>query len=176
MYEHDDGVVLIDQHSAHERVLYDRLMRAFEGGSLPSQRLLFPETLHLGSAEQDALDAHRSALEKIGFEIEDFGGQSIVVHSVPMLHARFDALRCLRETLASMTGDRAAAVHGRHERLVATLACRAAIKAGDAMQPDERRALLGELAHATLAAHDVHGRSAVVRLSWSELERRFGRR
>lgn len=176
MYEHEDGIVIIDQHSAHERVLYDRLMRAFEGGSLPSQRLLFPETLHLGGAEQEALDAHRGELEKIGFEIEDFGGQSIVVHSVPMLHARFDALRCLRETLASITGDRGASVHGRHERLVATLACRAAIKAGDALRPDERRALLGELAHATFAAHDVHGRSAVVRLPWSELERRFGRR
>ncbi|MGH7714326.1 MAG: DNA mismatch repair endonuclease MutL, partial [Gemmatimonadaceae bacterium] len=176
VYEHDEGVVLVDQHSAHERVLYEQLMRAFEGGALPSQRLLFPVTLHLGAEELDALDAHRAALEKIGFEIEDFGGQSIVLHSVPMLHARFDALRCLRETLASLTGDRGAAVHGKHERLVATLACRAAIKAGDAMQPGERRALLADLARTSLAAHDVHGRSAIVRLSWAELERRFGRR
>ncbi len=175
MYEHDDGIVFIDQHSAHERVLYDRLMRAFEAGSLPSQRLLFPETLHLGSAEQDALDEHRSALEKVGFEIEDFGGQSIVVHSVPTLHARFDALRSLRETLASLTGDRGASVHGRHERLVATLACRAAIKAGDALQRDEMRTLLRDLARASFAAHDVHGRSADGRLSWAELERRVGR-
>ncbi|HJU73462.1 MAG TPA: DNA mismatch repair endonuclease MutL [Gemmatimonadaceae bacterium] len=176
VYEHDEGVVVVDQHSAHERILYERIMRAFESGTLPSQRLLFPETLHLSAAEMEALEAHRSTLEKIGFQIEDFGGQSIVVHSVPVLHRRFDALRCLRETLAGMTGDRAAATHGRHEKLVATLACRAAIKAGDPLQPGEARALLGELAHVSLAAHDVHGRSAVVRLSWDELERRFGRR
>ncbi|MGQ0642167.1 MAG: DNA mismatch repair endonuclease MutL [Gemmatimonadaceae bacterium] len=176
VYEHDEGVVLVDQHSAHERVLYERLMRAFERGDLPSQRLLFPVTLHLGAEEQEALEEHRSALERIGFEIEDFGGQSIVAHSVPTLHSRFDAMRCLRETLASLTGDRGAAAHGRHERLVATLACRAAIKAGDAMQLGERRALLADLARTSLAAHDVHGRSAIVRLSWAELERRFGRR
>ncbi len=176
VYEQDEGVVVVDQHSAHERVLYERLMRSFEGGSLPSQRLLFPVTLHLGAGEQEALEEHRAALEKIGFEIEDFGGQSVVLHSVPTLHARFDALRCLRETLASLTGDRGSAVHGRHEHLVATLACRAAIKAGDAMQPGERRALLADLAKTSLGAHDVHGRSAIVRLSWAELERRFGRR
>jgi DNA mismatch repair protein MutL len=176
VYEHDDGVILVDQHSAHERVLYERLLRAFEGGTLPSQRLLFPVTLHLGTGEQEALEEHRAALEKIGFEIEDFGGQSVVVHSVPTLHPRFDAMRCLRETLASLTGDRGAATHGQHERLVATLACRAAIKAGDALQPGERRALLADLAKTSLAAHDVHGRSAIVRLSWAELERRLGRR
>jgi DNA mismatch repair protein MutL len=176
VYEHDEGVVVVDQHSAHERVLYERLMRLFEGGTLPSQRLLFPATLHLGAGEQEALEEHRADLEKVGFEIEDFGGQSVVVHSVPTLHARFDALRCLRETIASLTGDRGAAVHGRHERLVATLACRAAIKAGDVLQPGERRALLADLAKTSLGAHDVHGRSAIVRLSWAELERRFGRR
>jgi DNA mismatch repair protein MutL len=176
VYEHDDGVVVVDQHSAHERILYEKLLAAFEGGSLTSQRLLFPVTLHLGGEEQEALEEHRASLEKVGFEIEDFGGQSVVVHSVPVLHTRFDALRCLRETLASLTGDRGAAVHGRHERLIATLACRAAIKAGDALQPGERRALLADLARTDLSAHDVHGRSAIVRLSWIELERRFGRR
>lgn len=175
-YEHDDGVVIVDQHSAHERVLYDRLMHAFEAGRMPSQRLLFPETLHLSGGELEALDEHRADLERIGFEIEDFGGQSIVVHSVPVLHARFDAMRCLRETLASLTGDRGAAVHGKHELLVATIACKAAIKAGDALQQSEMQALLRALARVSFAAHDVHGRSAVVRLSWIELERRFGRR
>ncbi len=176
LYEHDDGVVLVDQHSAHERVLYDRLMHAFEAGRMPSQRLLFPETLHLSSSEQEALDEHRADLEKTGFEIEDFGGQSIVVQSVPVLHARFDAMRCLRETLASLTGDRGPAVHSRHEHLVATMACKAAIKAGDALQSGEMQALLRDLSRVSFAAHDVHGRSAVVRLSWIELERRFGRR
>ena len=176
MFERDDGVVLIDQHSAHERVLYERFMRMLECGDAPAQRLLFPLSLHLSSAEAEAFDAHRTLFERLGFEIEGFGGHSLLVRSVPMPHPRFDPERCLRETLATLSGDRAPAVHARHERLAATVACKAAIKAGDALSPEEMRALFVSLAFTTLPAHDVHGRSTVVHLSWDELERRFGRR
>jgi DNA mismatch repair protein MutL len=176
MFERDDGVVLIDQHSAHERVLFERFMRALECGETPAQRLLFPLTLHLGPAEADAFDAHRELFEKLGFEIEGFGGHTLLVRSVPMPHPRFDAERCLRETLAALTGDRDASAAPRHQRLAATVACKAAIKAGDMMSPAEMRALFAALASTQLPAHDVHGRSTVVHLSWDELERRFGRR
>ncbi|MGQ0538343.1 MAG: DNA mismatch repair endonuclease MutL [Gemmatimonadaceae bacterium] len=176
MYAHDDGIILIDQHSAHERVLYERLLHAFEGGQLPSQRLLFAETLHLAAAELEALEANREAIERTGYAIEDFGGTSVVVNSVPVLHPRFDALRALRDTLAALTGDRVPSAHGRHESLIATLACKAAIKAGDALQREEMNGLVRDLARVRLAPHDVHGRAAIVRLSWDELERKFGRR
>jgi DNA mismatch repair protein MutL len=176
MFERDDGVVLIDQHSAHERVLFERFMRALECGETPAQRLLFPLTLHLGPAEGDAFDAHRELFERLGFEVEGFGGHTLIVRSVPMPHARFDAERCLRETLASLTGDRDASAAPKHQRLAATVACKAAIKAGDTMSPAEMRALFAALASTQLPAHDVHGRSTVVHLSWDELERRFGRR
>ena len=176
MFERDDGVVLIDQHSAHERVLFERFMRALECGETPAQRLLFPLTLHLGPAEGDAFDAHRELFERLGFEVEGFGGHTLIVRSVPMPHARFDAERCLRETLASLTGDRDASAAPKHQRLAATVACKAAIKAGDSMSPAEMRALFVALASTQLPAHDVHGRSTVVHLSWDELERRFGRR
>jgi DNA mismatch repair protein MutL len=175
MFEHDDGVVLIDQHSAHERVLYERFMRGIERGESPSQRLLFPLTLHLAPAEADAFDANRAMLATLGFEVEAFGGHTVLVHSVPTPHPRFDAERCLRETLASLAGDRDTAAHGRHERLAATVACKAAIKAGDEMSAGEMRALFVALSETRLPAHDVHGRSTIVRLSWAELERRFGR-
>jgi DNA mismatch repair protein MutL len=176
MFERDDGVVLIDQHSAHERVLFEGFMRALECGETPAQRLLFPLTLHLGPAEADAFDAHRELFEKLGFEIDGFGGHTLLVRSVPMPHPRFDAERCLRETLAALTGDRDASAAPRHQRLAATVACKAAIKAGDMMSPAEMRALFAALASTQLPAHDVHGRSTVVHLSWDELERRFGRR
>jgi len=175
MFEHEDGVILIDQHSAHERVLYEEFLGVLERGEAPSQRLLFPMTLHLGPEEADAFDAHRAAFEKLGFEMEGFGGHSLLVNAVPMPHPRFDAERCLRETLAALTGDRAAGEAKRHERLAATFACKAAIKAGDAMSPGEMRALYLALANTKLPAHDVHGRSTIVRLSWDELDRRFGR-
>jgi DNA mismatch repair protein MutL len=176
MYEHDEGVVLIDQHSAHERVLYEQFMTAFTEGRPSGQRLLFPLTLHMGPAEGDAFEENRELFEQLGFEIEGFGGHTLLVRSVPMPHARFDAERCLRETLDALTGDRMPGTVARHERLAATVACKAAVKAGDVMSPAEMRALYLALGRTTLPAHDVHGRATIVRLSWDELERRFGRR
>jgi DNA mismatch repair protein MutL len=175
LFERDDGVVLIDQHSAHERVLYERLMTRLQGGDVSVQTLLFPLTLHLSLAEADAFDAHRDAFVALGFGIEGFGGQTLVVQSVPMPHPRFDAERALRETLASLAGDRIASTASRHERLAMTVACKAAVKAGDTLTTAEMRALFADLARTTLPAHDVHGRATIVQLSWDELDRRFGR-
>jgi DNA mismatch repair protein MutL len=175
-FERDDGVVLIDQHAAHERVLYEKFMRALEAGASPAQRLLFPLTLHVNPAESEAFDAHREALARIGFEIEEFGGHTLLVHAVPVPHQRFDAERCLRDTLAALAGDRLPATAGQHEHLAATLGCKAAVKAGDLLSDDEMRALLRALAATTLPAHDVHGRATLVHVAWDEIERRFGRR
>ncbi len=175
LFERDDGVVLIDQHSAHERVLYEKLMSKLNGGDAIIQTLLFPLTLHLSPAEADAYEAHRDAFVALGFGIEGFGGQTLVVQSVPMPHHRFDAERALRETLASLAGDRIASTAARHERLAMTVACKAAVKAGDTLSMSEMRALFADLARTTLPAHDVHGRATIVQLSWDELDRRFGR-
>jgi DNA mismatch repair protein MutL len=175
-FEHQDGLVLIDQHSAHERVLYEEFMGALETGRAPAQRLLLPLTLHLGPAEADAFEANREYLEKLGFEIEGFGGSTLIVNTVPMPHRRFDAERCLRESLDALTGDRVAGTATRHEHLAATVACKAAIKAGEQLSQGEMRALFGSLRDTKLPAHDVHGRSTIVQLSWDELDRRFGRK
>jgi DNA mismatch repair protein MutL len=175
-FEHEQGLVLIDQHSAHERVLYEQFMRTLESGSSAAQRLLLPLTLHLGPAEADAFESNREYLERLGFEIEGFGGNTLIVNTVPMPHPRFDAERCLRETLDSLTGDRVAGAAARHERLAATVACKAAIKAGDELSQGEMRSLFAALRDTTLPAHDVHGRSTIVHLTWDEVERRFGRR
>lgn len=174
-FERHDALVLIDQHAAHERVLYERFVQAFEGGQLPSQRLLFPLTLHLSPAEAEVFEAEREALGKLGFEAEAFGGSSVLVHSVPAPHPRFDAERCLRDTLAALTGDRDPSTHARHTRLIATVACKAAVKGGDLLAPEEMRALYIALARTTLPAHDVHGRATILQLGWGEIDRRFGR-
>jgi DNA mismatch repair protein MutL len=175
-FEHEDGLVLIDQHSAHERVLYEQFMHTLESGAAPAQRLLLPLTLHLGPAEGEAFDSNREYLERLGFEVEGFGGHTLIVNTVPMPHRRFDAERCLRETLDSLTGDRVAGAAAKHERLAATVACKAAIKAGEELSQGEMRALFAALRDTTLPAHDVHGRSTIVHLTWDEVERRFGRR
>ena len=175
-FEHEDGLVLIDQHSAHERVLYEQFMGTLESGAAPAQRLLLPLTLHLGPAEGEAFDSNREYLERLGFEVEGFGGHTLIVNTVPMPHRRFDAERCLRETLDALTGDRIAGVAAKHERLAATVACKAAIKAGEQLSQGEMRSLFAALRDTTLPAHDVHGRSTIVHLTWEEVERRFGRR
>jgi DNA mismatch repair protein MutL len=174
-FERHDALVLIDQHSAHERVLYERFLGEMESGNAASQQLLFPLTLHLAPAEAEAFEQCREFLARLGFVAEPFGGNSVMVHAVPSPHPRFDAERCLRDTLAALTGDRAPGAHGRHERLAATVACKAAIKAGDLLAPDEMRALYLALARTTLPAHDVHGRATILQLGWDELDRRFGR-
>jgi DNA mismatch repair protein MutL len=175
-FDHEEGLVLIDQHSAHERVLYEQFMNTLESGSTPAQRLLLPLTLHLGPAEGEAFDANRVYLERLGFEVEGFGGHTLIVNTVPMPHPRFDAERCLRETLDSLTGDRVAGAAAKHERLAATVACKAAIKAGEELSQGEMRSLFAALRDTRLPAHDVHGRSTIVYLTWDEVERRFGRR
>jgi DNA mismatch repair protein MutL len=175
-FEHEDGLVLIDQHSAHERVLYEQFMHSLETGAAPAQRLLLPLTLHLGPAEGEAFDSNREYLERLGFEVEGFGGHTLIVNTVPMPHPRFDAERCLRQTLDALTGDRVAGVATKHERLAATVACKAAIKAGEELSQAEMRSLFAALRDTTLPAHDVHGRSTIVHLTWDEVERRFGRR
>ena len=175
LVERAEGMLIVDQHSAHERVLYERLMARVRGGN-DSQRLLLPEALRLSSVELEALDVYREELERLGFELEGFGGDTILVTAVPVLHPRFDPLRALRETLADLAGDRWTATGTTQERLLATLACKAAIRAGEVLSREEMLALLRDLESTALPAHDVHGRSGVLWLGWDELERRFGRR
>ena len=176
MFEREDGLVLIDQHSAHERVLFERFLGTLERGEAPSQRLLFPLTLHLGPAEADAFEEHQDLFTALGFEVEGFGGHTLIIRAVPMPHPRFDAERCIRETLDALAGNRFASVASRHERLAATVACKAAIKAGDTLSPGEMRALYTALGDTELPAHDVHGRATIVHVPWDEVDRRFGRR
>lgn len=175
VFQAGQAVSIVDQHSAHERVLYEDVMRQLSGDGAPAQRLLLPLTLDFMPAELDAIDAHRELLSRIGYEIEPFSGRSIVVHTAPNPHPRFEAARCLQELVADLAGGRFGGWQNRLERFAATYACRAAIKAGQTLDADEMRQLIVRLLSATLPAHDVHGRPSMVQLPKEELERRFGR-
>ena len=175
LFQTDAGVAIVDQHSAHERVLYEDVMRQLSGDGATAQRLLLPLTLDFAPTELDAIEAHRELLTRIGYEIEPFSGRSIVVHTAPNPHPRFEAARCLQELVADLSGGRFGGWQNRLERFAATYACRAAIKAGQALDAGEMRELIVRLLTATLPAHDVHGRPSMVQLPKEELERRFGR-
>jgi len=175
LFQTDTGVAIVDQHSAHERVLYEDVMRQLTGDGVPAQRLLLPLTLDFSPPELEAIDAHRELLQRVGFEIEPFSGRSIVVHTVPNPHPRFEGARCIQELVADLAGGRFGGWQNRLERFAATYACRAAIKAGNRLDAEEMRELVVRLLTATLPAHDVHGRPSMVQLPKDELERRFGR-
>jgi DNA mismatch repair protein MutL len=176
MYEAPEGIVIVDQHSAHERVLYETVMRQLTGGDAPAQRLLLPLTLELTDEELDAVEAHGEAIRRVGFEAEPFGGRAVVLHTVPAPHPRFDAGRCFRELIADLARGRFGGWANRLERFAATFACRAAVKGGERLDQREMRELLLRLFATDLPPHDVHGRSTIVQLPREELERRFGRR
>ena len=176
VYEGPDGVVIVDQHSAHERVLFETVMAQLAGGDAPAQRLLLPLTIELTDEELDAVETHGEQLRRVGFEAEPFGGRAVVVHAVPAPHPRFDAGACFREVVADLARGRFGGWANRLERFAATYACRAAVKAGQRLDERERRELLLRLFATDLPPHDVHGRSTIVQLPREELERRFGRR
>lgn len=176
LVEGEAGLLIVDQHSAHERVLFERAMEAIARGDAASQTLLFPLTIQLTGAELDALDAGRDLIEKMGYEVEPFGGQAVIVHAAPAPHPRFDAERCLREMIADLAGGRFGGLANRMERYASTFACRAAIKAGHPLNRQEMEELIARLFASALPAHDVHGRPTIVQLPRIELERRFGRR
>jgi DNA mismatch repair protein MutL len=176
LYEAPEGVVIVDQHSAHERVLYELVMAQLTGADPPAQRLLLPLTLELTDEELDAVEAHGEELRRVGFEAEPFGGRAVAVHAVPAPHPRFDAEACFRETVADLARGRFGGWANRLERFAATYACRAAVKAGQRLEQREMRELLLRLFATDLPPHDVHGRSTIVQLPREELERRFGRR
>jgi DNA mismatch repair protein MutL len=176
VYQAPEGVVIVDQHSAHERVLYELVMAQLTGADPPAQRLLLPLTLELTDEELDAVESHGEELRRVGFEAEPFGGRAVAVHAVPSPHPRFDAEACFRETVADLARGRFGGWANRLERFAATYACRAAVKAGQRLDQREMRELLLRLFATDLPPHDVHGRSTIVQLPREELERRFGRR
>jgi DNA mismatch repair protein MutL len=171
------GLIIVDQHSAHERVLYEEMMRGFADGGQPSQRLLFPLTLRLSPAECALVDELSSLLTQAGFEVEPFGGRSIIIHAVPHPHPYFDAERCLREMVAELTqgSPLVDAARNQHQRIALSFACKAAIKAGQRLSPAEMSELFDRLFATELPYHDIHGRPTVVQLSLPELHSRFGR-
>jgi DNA mismatch repair protein MutL len=171
------GLIIIDQHSAHERILFEALMADFAAAGQPGQRLLFPLTLRLTPAEHGIVDSNAALFERAGYEIEPFGGRTVIVHAAPNPHPYFDAERCLRDMLAELTAgsELTRAAKNQHERIAMLFACKGAIKAGQRLSPLEMERLFEQLFATELPYHDVHGRPTIIRLSIEELERRFGR-
>jgi DNA mismatch repair protein MutL len=171
------SLVVLDQHAAHERVLFERLRQGYAGKGLASQRLLLPVIVELGLEQAGALAAHQGRLAAFGFEAEAFGGRSWSVAAVPALLTRASPgplFADLAEQLVHL-GSVAAAEDALND-VLATMACHAAVRAHDPLSHDELRALLVQLDDIDFKVRCPHGRPVVTELSLAELERRVERR
>ncbi len=173
--EGPDGLYLIDQHTAHERVLLERLRRQREQQAVPSQRLLNPLTVELTPQQMAVVEEHRQTLRRLGFEVEPFGGLTVLVRTLPdVLKHHPDPAAALAEVLDGAIYDRSGLSW--EERLTIYAACRGAVKAGDPLTHEEMVELIRQLERTDLSRTCAHGRPTVVKLSQAQLEREFGRR
>ena len=172
-----DGIIILDQHAAHERILYERIMAGFEGGGSEGQRLLFPFTIRLTRPELEIVESLSEPLTRLGFDLSAFGHNALLVQSVPSPHPYFDAEQCIREMIRELLdgSDLLRSASNQNERVAMSFACRGAIKAGQKLAQEEMHELFDQLFATELPYHDIHGRPTVVRLGLGELRRKFGR-
>lgn len=175
--EGPEGLFLIDQHAAHERILYEQYMmqRAGEHGEVAKQHLLEPLTLHVGARLTGLVAAHLETLQRIGFEIEPFGGDAFLVRAAPAVLAGEDPMRVLEEIVAAL-GERRNLVDETIEATLVKMVCkRAAVKAGQLLSDLEMQELVRQLERCQSPRTCPHGRPTMIQLSASELEKAFGR-
>ena len=174
--ESEDGIYLLDQHAAAERVTFTRLRKQYQGRAVPSQALLFPVTLDVLPAEAELVELRGKEMAEVGLDVRVRGPESISIHAVPKLLQRASAERLLRDLLAEVSRKGGRGFSDAVDLALATMACHGSIRAGDAITGSEAKALLEALDDADFAGHCPHGRPVVTFLSWAELERKVGRR
>jgi DNA mismatch repair protein MutL len=172
----DEGIAIVDQHVAHERVLFERITERLSSGTLESQRLLVPMLVSLPAGGRQALTSHAADLARLGFEIEEFGGDDVRVGALPALLTREDgeaAIRALAEDLEHL--DSGSRVEEAIKRIAATMACHAAVKANYPLTPEKMAHILDELRRTAYSTICPHGRPVMLRLTRREVEKNFQR-
>ena len=173
--ESPEGVYLIDQHSAHERVVYERLMAEYHRQAVSVQGLLDPLSLDLTPRQTIVVHRHLQQLGQMGFQIEPFGATAILVRSVPAFLPKASIAQTLRAILDDMA-DEAGNPESWQEALIVAITCHSAVRAGQALSADEMRELIVQLEQTTLPRTCPHGRPTMILLSQMQLEKEFGRR
>ncbi|HLZ07016.1 MAG TPA: DNA mismatch repair endonuclease MutL [Chloroflexota bacterium] len=168
------GVFFVDQHTAHERVLYEEILARRSGPDLPAQALLAPVVVQLSATQRAALLERGSSLSQLGFSFEEFGPDSFQIRAVPPQLVKADLERAFRDAADALAGEPVGPDGA--DRLAATLACHSAVRAGDPLTPDEIRRLLATLEQVDVNRYCPHGRPIVVHLPVAQLERDFHRR
>jgi DNA mismatch repair protein MutL len=173
----EDGIVIVDQHAAHERLVYERMKQMLGNGGVPRQALLIPEVVELDPSEAEGLAARAEELGQLGLVIEPFGPGAVLVRETPALLGHIDAaglLRDLADDIAEL-GD-AHALKERLEDVCSSMACHGSVRAGRRLTAEEMNALLRQMEATPFSGQCNHGRPTYVELKLADIEKLFGRR
>ncbi|MEM1064576.1 MAG: DNA mismatch repair protein MutL, partial [Pseudomonadota bacterium] len=171
-----DGMVIVDQHAAHERLVYERLKRQAADNGVAAQALLIPEIVELSESDTVRLLAETDALGRLGLEIEAFGPGAVAVRATPAVLGAIDASALLRDVLDELSeGGESHALAERIEAVLSRIACHGSVRSGRRMSADEMNALLREMEATPHSGQCNHGRPTYVELKLSDIERLFGR-
>jgi DNA mismatch repair protein MutL len=174
--EDDEGMVVIDQHALHERILYERIRDRVLSTSMESQRLLIPEPVTLTAAERAAAFEAQEVLRQIGIEIEPFGGDTVLITAYPAMLANVAPSEMLRKVIEpSLESGKTIEARDLLDDMMHMMSCKAAIKAGDKLSPDEISELLEQRQHYADTHHCPHGRPTALFFSREQLDRMFKR-
>jgi DNA mismatch repair protein MutL len=175
--EAEDGLVLVDQHAAHERLVLERMRAAREGGTVARQALLIPEVVELEEPDCDRLEAATAELAEMGLDVERFGTTAMLVRAVPAALGKTDAARLLADLageIAELGGP--LSLRDKLDHVAATIACHGSVRAGRILSVAEMNALLREMEVTPRSGQCNHGRPTWVKLGHSEIEKLFGRK
>lgn len=173
----DTGMVIVDQHAAHERLVYERLKRQMTESGIKAQALLIPEIVELSPPDAALLLTHADALHRLGLTIEPFGGSAVAVRETPAILGTVPAAALLRDVLDELSDlGRSDLLQARIEAILSRMACHGSIRSGRQMRPEEMNALLREMEATPHSGQCNHGRPTYVELKLHDIERLFGRR
>ena len=171
-----DGLVIVDQHAAHERLVYERMKESLEKSGVARQILLIPEIVELDDADVERLAARAGELTRFGLVIEAFGPGAVAVRETPSMLGEIDARALLRDLAEHMAEwDETLPLQRRLMHVAATMACHGSVRAGRRLKADEMNALLREMEATPNSGQCNHGRPTYVELKLTDIERLFGR-
>jgi len=170
-----EGLLVVDQHAAHERLLYEKLHKQYLDQSVVSQTLMFPETVELSLFQAQLTLKHVESIERIGFRISEFGGNTFVISAVPALAGLSNPRELFLDILEQFGSETGTNGGGKLDNILAGMACKAAVKAGTSLSTQEIDNLLNEMARADLFSHCPHGRPVIKRFSSDEVKKWFYR-
>jgi DNA mismatch repair protein MutL len=173
----ETGIVIVDQHAAHERLVYERLKRQMAETGITAQALLIPEIVDLSPGDAARLLEHVEALSRIGLSIESFGGSAIAIRETPAILGAVNGAALIRDVLDELAdlGD-SQLVQARIEAVLSRMACHGSVRSGRQMRAEEMNALLREMEATPHSGQCNHGRPTYVELKLADIERLFGRR